>query len=39
MAAIARFLMPDPLPKRLLYVEPLRWRMMENSFVLSPIRL
>ena len=25
--AIGRFLVPDPLPKRLLYVEPLRRRM------------
>jgi uncharacterized protein (DUF427 family) len=25
--AIGRFLVPEPLPKRLLYIEPLRWRM------------
>lgn len=25
--AVGRFLVPDPLPERLLYAEPLRWRM------------
>ena len=31
--AIGRFLVPEPLPKRLLYVEPLRRRMRVRSFV------